>query len=41
MNQKKEREDLDFSQAESPYRTAANAQPLFAQDASQAFLYLR
>jgi hypothetical protein len=40
MNQKKEHEDLDFSQAESPYHTAADAQPVFAPDARQSFLYL-
>lgn len=41
MNQKKEHENLDFGQAISPYHTVADAQPVFAQDASQAFLYLR
>jgi hypothetical protein len=41
MNQKKEHEDLDFSQAESPYHIAVHTQPVFAQNASQTFLYLR
>ncbi|KAF4956402.1 hypothetical protein FSARC_11605 [Fusarium sarcochroum] len=41
LHQKKEHQDLDFSQAESPHHTTVDAQPVFAEDASQAFLYLR